>query len=159
MPPFSESNISLGFTSSLLDTLRTSRVKLDAYVEDQKSSVGATVAAHEEMVRQEQTSIDQQVQNLLALQQDRGSVSSHANASNQPEGLMQRKNELNNQKNKMKEEVTKLQEEHAKRERNLEGTRRMGLLLDILAAIVLTLFSVVPSRSPSKGRSQATSTS
>jgi hypothetical protein len=118
MPPFSQ-DITMGFTSSLLETLMVSRSKVDAFVDAQNAAVDSQVIAHNDRVSQEQALIDEQAKNLATLQLERGLSAANADPV---EGLVQRKEELFSQQNKLKEQINKLEDERAMRQKDLEGT-------------------------------------
>jgi hypothetical protein len=117
MPPLSQ-DITLGFSSSLLETLRASRAKVDAFVESQNAAVDSQVIAHNERVSQEQALIDEQLRNLTTLKQERGLCSGNDNPI---DGLAQRTDELFSQRNKLREKVNKLEDDRMKQQSELEG--------------------------------------
>jgi len=119
MPPFNE-DVSLGFTSSLLETLKASRVKVRAFVEAQNAAVDSEVVAYNQKVSQEQSLIDQLADSLEALKLERGLAA----ADETPEGLVQRKEEMLAQQNKLKEQIEKLDKERSKRQKDLEAMRK-----------------------------------
>jgi hypothetical protein len=108
----------MGFTSSLLETLKVSRSKVDAFVDAQKAGIDSQVIAHNKRVSQEQALIDEQAKNLTTLQLERGLSAANANPV---EGLVQRREELFSQQNTLKEQINKLGDERAKRQKDLEG--------------------------------------
>ena len=116
MPPLASE---LGFTSSLLTTLRASRAKLDAYVEDQMEQADAAAAAHQARVSQEQTLVDAQVSNLLAVELERG-LNLHAE-NDDAVGLAKRRAELARRQGELEQEIEELQEQHKEREKKLRG--------------------------------------
>ena len=129
MPPFGQ-DITMGFTSSLLETLKVSRSKVDSFVEAQNAAVDSQVIAHNKRVSQEQALIDEQAKNLTTLQLERGLSAANADPV---EGLVQRKEELFSQQNELKEQIKKLEDERAKRQKDLEGT---------ISRFTVTLFSL-----------------
>lgn len=121
MPPFASSD-QLGFTGSLLTTLRESRAKLDAFVDDQMEQADAAAAAHEARVAQEQTLVDAQVSNLLEVELERGlNVNNKGGNDDSTIGLAKRREELKQKQDKVKNEIEGLQAKHAEREKDLKG--------------------------------------
>ena len=119
MPPFASSD-QLGFTGSLLTTLRESRAKLDAFVDDQMEQADAAAAAHEARVAQEQTFVDTQVSNLLQVELERGLNVDNKNKESAV-GLAKRREELARQQDGVKQEIQSLQAKQTEQEKNLKG--------------------------------------
>ena len=117
MPPFSSS---LGFTSDLIVRLSQSRAALDIWAEDQMEQADAAAAAHEAKVSQEQTCIDVLVNELLAVELERGlNVNEHSRNS---ASLAKRRAELASEQEGLSKEIEELQETHKKREKEIQGT-------------------------------------
>jgi hypothetical protein len=117
MPPLSSS---LGFTSDLIVSLRHSRAALDAWAEDQMEQADAAAAAHEAKVSQDQTCIDIQVNELLAVELERG-LNVKESSSNSA-SLAKRRAELACEQEGLSKEIEELQEKHSKREEEIQGT-------------------------------------
>lgn len=119
MPPFASPD-QLGFTGSLLTTLRESRAKLDAFIDDQMEQADAAAAAHEARVAQEQTFVDAQVSNLLQVELERGLYENGGN-NEKAVGLAKRREELARQQDGVKQEIQSLQAKQTEQEKNLKG--------------------------------------
>lgn len=122
MPPFASSDQQLGFTSSLLTTLRDSRAKLDAFIDDQMEKTDGEASAHEARCAQEQTLVDAQVSNLLEVELERGmNVNNNEGNEDSRVGLAKRREELAHQQDVVKEEIEGLQAKQTEKEKNLKG--------------------------------------
>lgn len=122
MPPHASSHYELGFTSSLLTTLRDSRAKLDAFIDDEMEQADAAAAAHEARVAQEQTLVDSQVSTLLQLELERG-MSGGNNNDKDAVGLAKRRQELARQQEDVQKEIAELQAKQTEQEKDLKGTK------------------------------------
>lgn len=121
MPPFASSD-QLGFTGSLLTTLRDSRARLDAFIDDQMEQADAAAAAHEARVAQEQTLVDAQVSNLLEVELERGlNVNNNSGNEDSAVGLAKRREELARQQDGVKQEIECLQTKQDEKEKDLKG--------------------------------------
>ena len=116
MPPFNQ-DFSLGFSSSLVETLMVSRSKVDAFIEAQKAIIDSEVSAHNKRVSQEQALIDQQATNLVALRLERGLHDADTNT----ESLVHRKTDLITQQNRLKEQIITLKQKRAMQQKDLKG--------------------------------------
>lgn len=128
MPPFAASSNQLGFTGSLLTTLRESRAKLDAFVDDQMEQADAAAAAHETRVAQEQSLVDSQVSNLLQVELERGL---HVKNEENAVGLAKRRKELARQQDGVQQEIQSLLEKQTEQEKNLKGKTTMNHILSL----------------------------
>eukprot|EP00544_Gedaniella_sp_CCMP2646_P006118 CAMPEP_0202497394 /NCGR_PEP_ID=MMETSP1361-20130828/22663_1 /ASSEMBLY_ACC=CAM_ASM_000849 /TAXON_ID=210615 /ORGANISM="Staurosira complex sp., Strain CCMP2646" /LENGTH=244 /DNA_ID=CAMNT_0049128983 /DNA_START=27 /DNA_END=761 /DNA_ORIENTATION=+ len=122
MPPFASPD-QLGFTGSLLTTLRESRAKLDAFIDDQMEQADAAAAAHEARVAQEQTFVDAQVSNLLQVELERGLYENGGN-NEKAVGLAKRREELARQEDGVKHEIQSLQAKQTEQEKNLKALQQ-----------------------------------
>jgi Leucine-rich repeat (LRR) protein len=102
---------------------------LDAWADDQMEQADAAAAAHEARVSQEQACIDSQIQELLAVELERGlnlnipaSNENSNNISNTSESLAKRRAELDREQDDLRKEISELQEKHSKREKEIQGT-------------------------------------
>lgn len=117
MPPQSNPNV-LGFSTGLLQTLATSRSKIDSYVTKKKAEIDKNCALHEETIDKEQKEIDDAHKKLTDVQVQRGVSTTPRNSrtglAHHKEGLME---ELKEVEAKTKEvEVT-----HAEKEKKIKG--------------------------------------
>lgn len=119
MPPFA-SHDQLGFTGSLLTTLRESRAQLDAFIDDQMEQADAAAAAHEARVAQEQSLVDKRVAMLFEVELERGLDMKEGSKDNAV-GLAKRREELSSQHEGLQKEIDGLQAEQSKREKELKG--------------------------------------
>jgi hypothetical protein len=122
MPPHASTHYELGFTSSLLTTLRDSRAKLDAFIDDEMEQADAAAAAHEARVAQEQTLVDAQVSTLLQLELERGMSGGNTKDA---VGLAKRRQELARQQEDVQKEIAELQAKQTEQEKDLKGTKRV----------------------------------
>lgn len=121
MPPYSSQ---LGFTSSLLTTLRESRAQVDAFVESEKERCDQQCVQHEARVAQEQALVDSQVSSLLELELERGlSNNNDSNNNDNNKGLLKRRQELQRQQEEVKQEIASLQNTQTKRQEELKGNK------------------------------------
>jgi len=121
MPPFASSD-QLGFTGSLLTTLRDSKAKLDAFIDDQMEQADAAAAAVEARVAQEQTLVDAQVSNLLEVELERGlNVNNEGGNDDNTVGLAKRREELARKQDGTKQEIGVLKAKQTQREKDLKG--------------------------------------
>lgn len=101
------------FTTNLLETLASSRLKLIDYVERKKSEVDKDVEEYHKTLAQEEEQIQAQKETLKAVQSERGLSSE--------EGITQRREQLSVNKTLLEERVRTLQEEARKQELTVEG--------------------------------------
>jgi len=120
MPPLASTD-QLGFTGSLLTTLRDSRAKLDAFIDDQMELADQRAAEHEARVAQEQTLVDAQVSNLLEVELERGLNVNKTGSEDNTVGLAKRREELARQQEEVRQEVEGLQATQTEREKDLKG--------------------------------------
>ena len=130
MPPFSQ-DFSLGFSSSLVETLIVSRSKVDAFIEAQKAIIDSQVIAHNNRVSQEQALIDEQANTLMALRLQRGVH----DTDTIPKGLVHRKTGLMTQQQKLKEQIITLQQKRAIQQKDLKGMIPMCISLRFLRRV------------------------
>ena len=105
--------VALGFTSHLLETLHSSRTKLDAYALRQKAVLDAEVQALEQERQKNQDLIGNHVRNLQAVQSERGFASE--------EGIAQRRRDLNSQQRQLQERIQELTKEQEEQEQIAHG--------------------------------------
>ena len=141
MPPLASSD-QLGFTSSLLTTLRESRAQLDAFIDDQMEQADAAAAAHEARVSQEQTLVDAQVSNLLAVELERGLNLREGNKDNTI-GLAKRREELARQQDGLKQEIDELQAKVSEQKKELKGMTT-GERVELVISVMNTHISYDP---------------
>jgi exonuclease VII large subunit len=111
-------------------SLRDSRSILDAWAEDQMEQADAAAAAHEAQVSQDQACIDSQIQELLAVELERGlNVSSQSNTSNNSESLAKRRAELAREQDDLRKEISELQEKHTQRQEEIQGMNTRGVFV------------------------------
>jgi hypothetical protein len=101
------------FTANLMETLASSRLKLNDYVERKKSEVVRDVEEYNKTLSQEEELIRTQEETLKAVQAERGLSSE--------EGIAQRRAQLSLEKNLLEERVRELQEEARKQELTVDG--------------------------------------
>ena len=101
------------FTAGILETLASSRSQLTEYIERKKADVDAQVEQYNETLLQEEERIQSQKEVLKAIQSERGLSS--------PEGMVQRREQLNAKKSQLEERVRNLQEEARKQQLTVEG--------------------------------------
>lgn len=102
------------FTASLLETLASSRLHLNTYVETKKAEVDAQVNEYNNKLSQEEELIQTQKETLKAVQSERG-------LSSDAEGIVQRRDQLFEDKNHLEERIQQLQEDAKEQELTLEG--------------------------------------
>ncbi|KAI2504272.1 Chromosome segregation protein Spc25 [Fragilaria crotonensis] len=113
------------FTTNLLETLASSRLKLIDYVERKKSEVDKDVEEYHKTLAQEEEQIQAQKETLKAVQSERGLSSE--------EGITQRREQLSVNKTLLEERVRTLQEEARKQELTVEELREEERLCRIKA--------------------------
>lgn len=116
---------------------------LDAWAEDQMEQADAAAAAHEARVSQEQACIDSQIQELLAVELERGltNISSYSdNNKNGSESLAKRRAELDREQDDLSKEISELQEKHTKREEEIQGMYKNVQPCEMMTCITLTFF-------------------
>jgi citrate lyase beta subunit len=101
------------FSTNLLETLASSRLKLIDYVERKKSEVDQDVEEYNKTLAHEEEQIQAQKETLKAVQSERGLSSE--------EGISQRREQLSLNKILLEERVRALQEEARKQELTVEG--------------------------------------
>jgi hypothetical protein len=120
---------SLGFTHSLLSTLRTTRAQVDAYVETQMEQADLAYLNYEAKLAQEQQQIQDAVEQLVCVQQERGlnrtdeTAYNNNSTSTKNSSLAARREQLSTQQTTLKEEIDKLQEKQTEREKHVEGEK------------------------------------
>jgi Leucine-rich repeat (LRR) protein len=94
---------------------------LDAWAEDQMEQADAAAAAHEAQVSQEQACIDAQIQELLAVELERGLSIPSSSKNNNSDSLAKRRAELDREQDGLSKEISELQEKYSKREKVIQG--------------------------------------
>ena len=107
------------FSTNLLETLASSRLKLIDYVERKKSEVDQDVEEYNKTLAHEEEQIQAQKETLKAVQSERGLSSE--------EGISQRREQLSLNKILLEERVRALQEEARKQELTVEGEYHAGV--------------------------------
>lgn len=110
-----------GFTSSLLATLNASRVKVERWVQHEKTKADAIAEEYRKQFSREQAQIDTKVTTLLALQLERGlAVSSERDDKDISDSIAVRKSALEEQRSSLESELEKLREEYTSREKRVQ---------------------------------------
>ncbi len=114
-----------GFTSALLDTLVASRLKVEEWVQHEKSKADKAAEEYRQQLIQEKARIDTKITSLLAVKLERGlTVKSEQeeNENENSESIATRKISLQQQRTLLETEIEKLEEEYQTREKRVQGT-------------------------------------
>lgn len=134
------------FTANLLETLASSRLKLNDYVERKKSEVDRDVEEYNKKLSQEEENIRTRKETLKAVQEERGLSSE--------EGIAQRREQLSVERNLLEERVHALQEEARKQELSVEGEQHAWFCSTVLKfTLSLLTVSKLRNRAARRGTS------
>jgi len=117
----------VGFTSSLMNTLVVSRSKMQQWAEFEKAKADKVAESYRLTLIAEQAAIDEQATNILSVQLERGlKVSdedeSRDNVDVQDNNIVTKKKDLEEEKVSLEEEISKLEQEFENREKRVSDT-------------------------------------
>lgn len=122
-----------GFTSNLMESIALSKSKLGEWVKQEKGKADAAALSYQNLLRDEQTTIDSMAAELLAVQMERGmkidgamtesgdSVGDGQQRNGNTDNIAAKKQALEQQITQIQIEVMKLQTERDNRDRRVKG--------------------------------------
>lgn len=117
-----------GFTSMLLQSIVTSKSKMEEWAQHEKAKADALAESYRQNLMEQQAMIDSKSTELLAVQMERGMKidinNSNPEEDNTEDNLASRKQALEEQMTNMQIEIMKLQAEKENRERRVQGKLR-----------------------------------
>ena len=105
MPPHESA-----LTSSLLETLQESRIKLRDYANSRKKQIDDEVAQYNKILKEEQSDLDDKTKNLDKMKSERSSE----------EGIAQRRIDLDQDQKELEGKICNLKKEQDEQEQTLE---------------------------------------
>mmetsp|Transcript_25264 Transcript_25264/g.35964 ORF Transcript_25264/g.35964 Transcript_25264/m.35964 type:complete len:243 (+) Transcript_25264:34-762(+) len=114
----------LNFSAGLLQTLATSRAKVDSYIMEQKAEIDRKAAWHQESLAKEQDDIIEATMDLKAVQSKRG-LSDEVNEDSPSVGMAQQRESLKDQKEELCAKADLLQATLDKQEEKVKELKEL----------------------------------
>jgi septin family protein len=118
----------VGFTSSLMNTIVVSRSKMQQWAEFEKAKADKVAESYRLKLLEEQASIDAQTADLLSVQLERGLKVVDGDESQecndiQEDNIVSKKHDLEEEKASLQAEISRLEQDFENREKRVSGEK------------------------------------